>query len=145
MDDNTDCDTAPDQATVDRPYDPPNTRPNSNAGAERIAAFTTESMAAATALQTSLSHVNADQMSIADSFAHAIKSALQAGSRDLLALAEAGPAVDQFLRISKQIDRLVHLDLKLQRHIGELVAAQVFREPAAAKNPESDTHSPNDS
>ena len=109
--------------------------------ADRLAAFEAESMTNTAALQTSLSQVNADQISFAESFAQAIKATLQRGTPDLLDLEEVRSAVDQFLRLSKQIEHYVILDQKLSRQRGELLAARQCQVSSKAKNRKSDTHS----
>jgi hypothetical protein len=87
---------------------------------QRIQDYLVQSLAKGSPLEANLGAVNCDLFSMASHLWQAIAEALQQGPAALEELEYLMPAVEQYLKITKQIDRYAQLAIKL----GDATASQ---------------------
>jgi hypothetical protein len=81
---------------------------------DRITEYVSEALAAADPLAANVGVINGDLMHMAYALRQGLAEALQQPPESLLAMSEAMPAMDGFLKVTKQIDRFTQLWMKLR-------------------------------
>lgn len=85
---------------------------------QRIVDYVTESLAKNDLLEANLGAVNGDLMLIAYRLQAVLGDVLQRPPESLVELSELMPAIDGYLRVTKQVERYSQLALKMKRGDG---------------------------